>query len=235
MTPSAAPAPVTLHVWRVPASRVPAAVVASQLTVRRLRRRLDVTFAKVLGTATAEFLPYAVTPRRWAALTCWRAAPADAPADAPTTDVTTWFDRHCDERASLSLRPVSTRGTWDGREPFGATGPEPDRSGPVLVLTRSTLRLSRARRFYGAIPAVAAELRTAPGCRVAFGIGEAPVRRQGTVSIWTSAADLTQFAYRSPQHRAVIDATPGQRWYAEELFTRFAVLEATGSIDGVTL
>lgn len=226
------PPPVTLHVWRVPAPRVPAAVVASQLTVHRLRRRRDVTFAKVLGTATAQFLPSAVTPRRWAALTCWRAEPDDlSPAE-----LVTWFDRHCEERASLSLRPLSTRGSWDGQQPFTATGPQPaDGSGPVLVLTRSTLRPSRARRFYRAIPAVAAELRSAPGCRVAFGIGEAPVRRQGTVSIWTSAADMTRFAYGSPRHREAIDATPAQHWYAEELFTRFAVLEATGSIDGVTL
>jgi hypothetical protein len=224
---------VTLHVWRVPAHRVPAAVVASRRTVHRLRRRGDVSFAKVLGTATAEFLPHALTPRRWAALTCWRSDPGDS----PPADVETWFDQHCDERASLSLRPVWTRGSWDGRAPFGPDGEDSgtERSGPVVVLTRSTLRLSRAHRFYRAVPAVAAELRDAAGCRVAFGIGEAPVRRQGTVSIWTSTADMRRFAYHCPNHRAAVDATPGQRWYAEELFARFAVVEAAGSIDGVML
>jgi hypothetical protein len=155
----------------------------------------------------------------------------------PPADVMTWFDRHCDERAALSLRPLSARGTWDGRQPFAAPDPEPgtDGSGPVLVLTRSTLRLSRAVRFYRAVPGVAADLRGAPGCRVAFGIGEAPVRRQGTVSIWASAAQMTAFAYHSPHHRAAIAATPEQRWYAEELFARFAVVGATGSIDGAAL
>jgi heme-degrading monooxygenase HmoA len=73
------------------------------------------------------------------------------------------------------------------------------------------------------------------GCRVAFGIGEAPVVRQGTVSIWESAEAMKAFAYRSPQHAAVVAATPEQNWYAEELFTRFALLDATGTIDGTAV
>jgi len=223
-----APAAVTLQVWRVPARRVPSAVVASQLTVRSLRGRNDVSFAKVLGTASAAFLPTAITPRRWATLACWRQQPAK---------LVTWFDRHADERASLTLRPLSSRGHWDRREPFGTPAADvtaPD-DVPILVLTRSTLRLTRARRFYRAIPPIAEELQKATGCRVAFGIGEAPLRRQGTVSLWTSAAAMTAFAYGAPHHRAAITDTPGERWYAEELFTRFAVVEATGSIDGVAL
>src|SRR4051794_24856546 len=105
-----APGAVTLQVWRIPARRVPAAVLASQLLVQRLRRRRDVSFAKVLGTASSAFLPSAITPRRWAALTCWQEAPAT---------LVTWFDRHADERASLALQPLSSRGSWDGRQPFG--------------------------------------------------------------------------------------------------------------------
>jgi hypothetical protein len=223
---TAAPAAVTLQVWRIPPRRVPAAVVASQLLVQRLRRRRDVSFAKVLGTASSAFLPSAVTPRRWAALTCWREAPAT---------VVTWFDRHADEQASLSLQPLSTRGSWDRRQPFGEATADTAPDGPVLVLTRSTLRLSRARRFYRAITPVAEELHASSACRVAFGIGEAPLRRQGTVSLWTSAAEMTRFAYGAPHHRAAITTTPDQRWYVEELFTRFAVVEASGSIDGVVL
>ena len=228
-----APAAITMQVWRVPARRVPGAVVASQLTVHRLRARADVSFAKVLGTASTTFLPTGITPRRWATLTCWR---------QPPEEVDTWFDHNCDERASLSLRLLSSRGRWDRREPFGEAPPNTRTSsatstddGPVLVLTRSTLRLTRARQFYRAIPPVARELQLASGCRVAFGIGEAPLRRQGTVSLWTSAKEMRTFAYGAPQHRAAVDATPARRWYAEELFSRFAVIEASGSIDGVPL
>src|SRR5207245_9901925 len=52
---------VTLHVWQVRPRDVPAALVASRVTARRLHRHRDVSFAKVLGTATDAFLPTAVT------------------------------------------------------------------------------------------------------------------------------------------------------------------------------
>ena len=48
---------VTLHVWRVRPRDVPAALMTSRVTARRLRRHRDVTFAKVLGTATDAFVP----------------------------------------------------------------------------------------------------------------------------------------------------------------------------------
>lgn len=218
---------VRLQVWRVPAGHVPAAVVAGRVMVHRLRRRADVAFAKFLGTASTAFLPTAATPTRWAALTCWRGERLGSAAD-----VTSWWDRHADESASLTLAPLSTRGSWDRHAPF-TVGPAPQRwRGPVVVLTRSTLRLRRARSFYRAIPSVAAELQAAAGCRAAFGIGEAPVVHQGTVSVWESTEAMTDFAYRSRAHPAVVAATPEQGWYAEELFTRFALVAASGTIDG---
>jgi hypothetical protein len=217
---------VTLQVWRVPARDMPAALVAGRLTVHHLRRRRDVTFAKMLGTSTARFTVSAATPRRWAALTCWR--------DGADPDAARWWNRHADEQATLSLRPLSTRGTWDGHAPFVTCGDPGGWSGPVVVLTRSTLRVRRAIRFYRAVPPVAAELTQADGCRAAFGIGEAPALRQGTVSIWDSQEAMTRFAYESPRHRAVVAATPAEQWYAEELFTRFALLDSSGTIDGRT-
>ncbi len=46
--------------------------------------------------------------------------------------------------------------------------------------------------------------------------------------MWRSATDLIGFAYRQPEHRAVVDRTPIDRWYAEELFARFAILDIVG-------
>jgi hypothetical protein len=73
---------------------------------------------------------------------------------------------------------------------------------------------------------VTAELRSTPGVRFALGIGEAPIGLQGTLSVWRDSGALQEFAYSGPAHRAVIARTPIERWYAEELFARFAVLEA---------
>ncbi|HYT10539.1 MAG TPA: monooxygenase, partial [Mycobacteriales bacterium] len=61
---------------------------------------------------------------------------------------------------------------------------------------------------------------------------ESPVGLQGTFSLWDSAGALREFAYAGPAHRSVVERTPAERWYAEELFARFAVEAADGSVDG---
>src|SRR6185312_7202856 len=90
------------------------------------------------------------------------------------------------------------------------------------------LRPGRAVEFWRAIGPAAAPLAAAPGLLAAFGIGEAPLGWQGTVTLWRGSADLVAFAYRQPEHRRVIERTPVAGWYAEELFARFAVLGTTG-------
>lgn len=219
-----------MQVWQVAPRDAPSAFVAARTTARRLRHSPAVAFAKVLGTASDDFVPTSATPRRWAVLTCWRAQAADRADDR----LTSWWTRHAVESASLSLRPMRSRGTWDGRAPFAAV-PEQRWDGAVLALTRSTVRATKAVRFYRAVPAIAAELRASAGCRLAFGIGEAPLLRQGTISVWESEQAMRRFAYSAPQHVAAVTATPRRRWYAEDLFARFAVIEARGSIDGVSL
>jgi hypothetical protein len=201
--------PVTLHVWRVPRHRIPAAMLQLALA-RRHRGR----FVKFLGTSNG-FQPQDADLTRYAAVTV-----ADEPVEYPA------WDRLADERAVVDLEPLSSRGSWSGRRPFGAPAKRAD--GTTLVLTRARLRPTRALTFWRAIPPVVRELGTAPGLLASFGIGEAPIGWQGTVSVWRDAADLTRFAYRQPEHRAVIARTPADRWYAEELFARFAVRDITG-------
>jgi hypothetical protein len=132
-----------------------------------------------------------------------------------------------------ALREASA-GSAETGEP-GAGRREPGESpssgrtgGMVLALTRARLRPAKALTFWKAVPPVARALAGAPGLLARFGVGEAPVGWQGTVSVWRSAADLTTFAYRQPEHRAVIAATPAIRWYAEDLFARFAVRDISG-------
>jgi hypothetical protein len=213
---------VTLHVWRVPGRDLGAALLRMATEPRRLRALPGVRFAKILGTGTgATFGPGDADPTRFAAVVTW---------DRP--DAVDQVDRRWRRARSarLTLRPVASHGTWSGRTPFGS--PKPERStGPVLALTRARLRPAKALTFWRAVPPVARELATAPGLLARFGIGEAPIGWQGTVSVWRSAADLTAFAYRQPEHRAVIERTPADRWYAEDLFARFAVLDVDGDKD----
>ena len=205
----------SLHVWRVPARRVPAALWRMAADPRRVRRAPGVRFAKLLGTAQG-FGPRRADPTRWAALTV-----ADPPPAFPG------WDRIAVAGCRLDLRPLSSRGTWAGRAPF-ETGPTPAPTGPVLALTRARLRPARALTFWRAIGPVADGLAGSPGLLAAFAVGEAPLGWQGTISVWRSAADLVQFAYRHPEHRKAIARTATVGWYAEELFARFAVEDVHG-------
>ena len=98
----------------------------------------------------------------------------------------------------------------------------------MLALTRARLRPRRAVTFWRAVPPVAAALRHAPGLLARFGVGEAPLGWQGTISVWRNTADLVDFAYRHPEHHAAIMRTAAERWYAEELFARFEVRDVLG-------
>jgi hypothetical protein len=226
----AVPELVTLHLWRVPRRAVPAAVLRVGLDRPGVRGTAGVRFAKLLGTGDGGTFGLGGTdPRRWGLLASW-ADRADAGAFERSAVVRRWR-RLAEETWRVELRPLAARGRWSGREPFGA--PAGGRwDGPVAAVTRARLRPARARSFWRAVPAVAADLRGRTGLRLAVGIGEAPVGLQGTFSLWESAAALRAFAYGGAAHRAVISRTEPERWYAEELFARFAVEAASGSVDG---
>lgn len=226
-----APALVTVHVWRLPPSRIPRALGAlphDRKVLRRLR------FGKLLGTASGDSFRGADLTR-WVLVASW-SSPANAEVFERGPLVRRW-DAWAAERARVRLRPVASRGTWSGVEPFG-TPPEPPPAGSVAALTRARVRTGRIPTFTRAVPAVAQAVSDdrlgARGPVFRTGIGEAPLGWQGTFSLWRNADDLRAFAYDNPAHAAVIHRTKQERWYAEELFARFAVLGVDGTLDGRT-
>jgi hypothetical protein len=212
---------VTLHVWRVLPHRLGAALLRMATEPRRVRALPGVRFAKLVGTGAGRTFNLGdADVTRYAAVVVWD-------GDSRPDDVDRGWAGIAARRARVAVTPVASRGRWSGVMPFGA--PKPHRTtGPVLALTRARLRPSRMVTFWRAVPPVAREVAMAPGLLARFGFGEAPIGWQGTVSLWRDAADLTAFAYRQPEHRAVVARTPTDRWYAEELFARFAVLDVSG-------
>jgi hypothetical protein len=220
---NAVPPLVTLHVWRVPRRALGSALLRMALDPRRLRARPGVRFGKLLGTGTGTgFGPGDADLTRYAAVMVW-----DDPDGGELGPAGAAWDSIAAQSARVDLTPLVSRGSWSGQTPFGDP-PGGRAEGTVLALTRARLRPVKALTFWRAVPPVARELAAAPGLLARFGIGEAPIGWQGTVSIWRSAADLTGFAYRQPEHRAVIARTPAARWYAEDLFARFAVQGISG-------
>lgn len=221
---------VELRIWRVDA--LAGALRRMACGRSALRHTPGLRFGKLLGTGSARtFTPWDADLHHWAFLAVWQDR-ATADAGASTRLVRSWSDSSTEE-LRVRMLPLSSRGRWAGREPFGPAVVT-DWQGPVAAVTRARLRPTRTLSFWRAVPPVVTELAGARGLRCAVGIGEAPIGLQGTFSLWDSADDLTDFAYRSPAHRAAIRRTRPQRWYAEELFARFAVTELTGSYEGQT-
>lgn len=232
-SPAQAPALVTVHIWRVPARRVPAALARMATDRARLHRVRGLRFARLLGTGRGTtFTVGEADLRRWALLACWQGA-AEAAAFERSTTARRWR-RLAEEQWRLELLPLSARGRWSRRQPFGR--PPPHRwDGPIAVVTRARLSIRRAAAFWRAVPPVAAALqshRGEGGLLAAIGVGEAPAGWQGTLSVWRDAADLRAFAYQGAAHAAAIRRTKETGWYAEELFARFGVVRADGSLDG---
>jgi hypothetical protein len=217
---------VTFHLWRVRRAALPRALWHVAADRWSLRRQPGLRFARLLGTASG-FRPRDADPTRWAVVATW-ADDAAARAFESGPLVRRW-DTLAAERWRARLAPVSTRGRWSGRDPFGILS-EPT-AGPIAALTRARLNPLRTRRFRRSVPAVAADLRGRDGLRFAIGVGEWPIGLQGTFSVWNSTEALRAFAHDGA-HREVVRRTPGEGWYAEELFTRFSVLRASGTVDG---
>jgi hypothetical protein len=221
---------VTLHLWGVRSRAIPAALIRMGKDRGPLRRTPGLRFAKLLGTGDGRtFTVRDADPHHWGLLAVWDSDQAAAAFEDSST-IRAWAGLATD-RLRLHLEPLTSRGTWAGRHPFG--DPSPERyDGPVAAITRARIRTAKAVTFWRSVPPVSADLHHSPGLRLAVGIGEAPVGLQGTLSLWESGAALTAFAHRGAPHLEAIRQTGLQNWYAEELFARFAVVDIEGTFAG---
>jgi quinol monooxygenase YgiN len=133
------------------------------------------------------------------------------------------------ETCVASLRATSCRGSWAGRG-IAPSRPAPA-SGPVAALTRAAIRPSKAVAFWKQSPASENALAQAPGCQLAVGLGEAPLLRQATFSVWDNQAAMDAYARSGAHLQASRDAQQGG-WFSESMFVRFVPLSITGSWKG---
>lgn len=134
-----------------------------------------------------------------------------------------WFDFFCKKQTIYLLQPIEGHGLWDKKKVFGNLPPTTEYEGEIAVLTRATIRLHKLRYFWQNVAPIASQMSTAEGFITSYGVGEIPWVKQATFSIWESKAMMKKFAYRMPQHKAVIQKTRKQNWYSEDMFTRFIV------------
>lgn len=222
------PAVVSLHIWGVPLRKVPVAISHMAAHRRPARALPGVRFAKLLGTGSGRtFTPRDADLHHWGMLLCWD--DEQGPARLAGSRIARDWDRIADESATWVMRPLSSRGQWSGRQPFGE--PAPTRwDGPMAAITRGRIKPHMWRTFWSSVPPVALDVHNDPGLTFTMGIGEAPIGLQGTFSTWSDGAALTDFAHRRAPHQAVITKTQRLDWYAEELFARLALLTAEGTV-----
>ena len=102
----------------------------------------------------------------------------------------------------------------------------------LSILTRAAIRPRRLLAFHRAVPRPARALHGSPGLPSSVAIGEVPVLRQATFSLWRDLDAVQGYAYRTAAHAEVVKRTRAERWYSEELFARFVPYGAEGTWSG---
>jgi spheroidene monooxygenase len=128
------------------------------------------------------------------------------------------------------LRACSSKGSWSGTQ-IGVTAATPT-DGPIAALTRASIRPQRAAAFWRIQPGTEQALAKVSGCLLAAGVGEAPLLRQATFTLWESAAAMDAYA-RSGAHGEAIRTAYQGGFFAETMFVRFAPLLVQGRWQGV--
>lgn len=198
-----------------------------------LRRTSGLLFWRLLGTGRGTSMSLGADPRRWALFAVWRDERSlrDFLERSP---IPARWRREAQESWQVRLAPLASRGRWNGVDPFAITpAAEPyGPAGPIAVLTRASIRPSRMVAFYRSVPGVDRLLREQDGCLASIGMGEWPLIRQATFSLWRDAAAVRDFAYRGRAHQQVIERVRACDWYSEEMFARFVPYGNEGTWNG---
>ncbi|MDE3236768.1 MAG: spheroidene monooxygenase [Bacteroidota bacterium] len=187
-----------------------------------------ISFYKLLGCGKNGTFDTHPDWRQWGVLTVYNGSDEEI---LPSFIQKWWRFFHC-EVWSVTLQPIEGHGTWDQKNCFGALPKQTPYEGLIAVLTRASIRVSKLRRFWSHVPAVAHQMRCAKGFITSVGIGEVPWVKGATFSIWDSKALMKQFAYSMQEHADVVVKTKKERWYSEEMFVRFIPLSSSGSLNG---
>ncbi|MEQ8366497.1 MAG: spheroidene monooxygenase [Roseicyclus sp.] len=221
---------VTLSLYRF--GSVPARAWAlAQMGIARfaLKAVRDIGMVKLCGSGVGEGFTPIPNTAVYAILATW----PDHDTARRAMFGTRVFRRYgdvADETMTIFLTPTAARGAWDGKAPFVAQDVVSD--GPVAALTRATIRARTAVRFWRREPAISRAIGSDPNVLFKIGIGELPLLRQVTFSVWPDTATMADFARRDGPHAAGIRAVREGGLFKEELYARFRVDAVEGMWDG---
>jgi hypothetical protein len=195
-----------------------------------LCRQPGVRFAKILGSGFDGGFGLKPSASRQGLL-CLFADPEPAHAFLEASTLVQAYRDHAREYLEVRLQPFSCRGSWDGVR-FEPGVPAPAH-GPIAGLTRASIRPSLARQFWSKAPPAERSLASARGCLLAAGLGEAPLLRQATFTVWDSLASMDGYA-RTGAHMEAIRASREGNYFSESMFVRFVPEGLRGTWKGRT-
>lgn len=187
------------------------------------------TFAKALGSGrNAGFQPAPSWTHQGLFCTFDTEANADAFL-AGHSIILTGYRAHARELLTAKLRAYASRGQWSGVAPLAVTAIAPD--GAIASLTRASIKLAKAREFWRHAPPSEVSLHNMDGCILSAGLGEMPLLRQATFTVWENEAAMERYA-RSGAHLAAIRDAYAKGFFSESLFARFVPYAMTGTWAG---
>ena len=216
----------SFHLVREHPGRQPLVLARLGTDRARLPRVDGLRFWRLLGTGAADDTAPSADLRRSALFAVWTdEAALDRFLDTHPI-ARRW--RHASEHWHVRMLAAGGHGSWRGVEVLDLI----DRDaapGPVAVITRADVRRNAVAAFSRVGRDVSDEVRGADGLLGVVGIGEAPIGRLGTFSVWRSADHARRFATTMPRHREVVRRARAEQWYGEELFARFRPIASSGS------
>lgn len=221
----------SFHLIRYGRKHAPEGLSRMGLDRPELSRTPGLEFWKLLGTGRGRTMTLSADLRRWALFAVWESPDALRRFLSESPIAVRW-GALAREAYHLELAPIRAHGAWGGSNPLAGAEGAIAGDEPVAILTRATIRLQALRAFYSSIEPPARELLRAPDLLASVGIGEWPVARQATFSLWRSLPAAQAFAYRREDHSDVVRRTREEDWYAEELFARFRPRPLGGTWDG---
>jgi len=194
-----------------------------------LARTPDIGFWKLFGSGTGEGFTPVPNTAVYAILGVWPSVET-AERRMAESPVFQRFHGRAAEVCTMHLSPTSVRGAWDGRTPFAAI--EAESEGPLAAMTRATLRPSIVTRFWRRVPSISRAIGADPNVAFKIGLGEVPWFHQVTFSIWPDRTSMAAFARADGPHAEAIRAVREGRWFQEELYARFRIVDVRGTWDG---
>jgi heme-degrading monooxygenase HmoA len=222
---------VSLTIVRYRKAFIPFALLAMAMHRLPMMLQHGCTFWKLLGSGRNGTFDLQPDWQQWGLMAVWQDR-EDYDRFAQKSFVSNWWKLLGNETWTILCQPMQSHGKWDSKEPFGKPNVNIT-NGPIAILTRATIRISRLKNFWAHVDEVANLMTGAPGYITSIGVGEAPVYRQATFSVWESFDQMKAFAYSSKEHAEVIKKTRSEGWYSEELFARFSIIQSIGTLNGI--